>query len=408
MHILLIHQAFATINEPGGTRHHELAQYLVQRGHRVTIIASSVSYITGKTLTTDTNEKGISIIRAYVYQAHHKSFVHRVFAFVSFMLSSFIEGLKIKDVDLIWGTSPPIFQGITAWALARLKRIPFLFEVRDLWPAFAISVGVLKNGFLIRISEWLERFLYRAADRVMVNSPGYITHVQNKGASQVELVPNGVDAGMFTPVQRGESFRQSHNLKDKFVILYAGAHGMSNDLTVVLDAANILQKEPVPLKGTGSSIQIVLLGDGKEKSNLRAQAEKMALENVSFIDSVPKSGMADALSASDACIAILKPIEWYKATYPNKVFDYMAAGRPIVLAIDGVIREVVDAAECGVFAEPGNATALADAMRELAKSPAQSQEMGKKGRDYVEKHFDRVKTAEKLTGILEELTAHEK
>ena len=395
MHILLIHQAFATINEPGGTRHHELARYLVQHGHRVTIIASSVSYITGKTLATEANEKGISIIRAYVYQAHHKSFVHRVFAFVSFMVSSFIEGLKIKDVDLIWGTSPPIFQGITAWALARLKRIPFLFEVRDLWPAFAISVGVLKNGFLIRLSEWLERFLYRAADRIMVNSPGYITHVQNKGASQVELVPNGVDVGMFDPGGRGESFRQSHNLNNKFVILYAGAHGMSNDLTVVLDAAEILRAD--------KNIQIVLLGDGKEKANLRAQAEKMALENVSFIASVPKSEMANALSASNACIAILKPIEWYKATYPNKVFDYMAAGRPIVLAIDGVIREVVDAAECGIFAEPGNALALANAMRELAKNPDQSQEMGKKGREYAEKHFDRVKTAEQLVEILEKM-----
>ncbi|MBT3322251.1 MAG: glycosyltransferase family 4 protein [Anaerolineae bacterium] len=395
MHILLIHQAFATVNEPGGTRHHELARYLVQRGHRVTIIASSVSYITGKSLATEEKEKGISIIRAYVYQAHHKSFVHRVFAFLSFMASSFIEGLKVKDIDLIWGTSPPIFQGITAWALARLKRIPFLFEVRDLWPAFAISVGVLKNSFLIRISEWLERFLYRAADRVMVNSPGYITHVQGLGAKRVELVPNGVDAGMFAPAQRGETFRQSHNLNDKFVILYAGAHGMSNDLGVVLDAAENLREE--------KNIQIVLLGDGKEKANLQAQAEKMALENISFITSVPKSGMADALAASDACLAILKPIEWYKATYPNKVFDYMAAGRPIVLAIDGVIREVVDAARCGIFTEPGDARMLANAMRELANSLVRSREMGLAGRRYVEEHFDRAELAEHLVGILEKM-----
>ena len=395
MHILLIHQAFATINEPGGTRHHELARYLVQRGHRVTIIASSVSYITGKKSSADEKEAGITILRAYVYQAHHKSFVHRVFAFFSFMLSSFFAGLRVKDADLIWGTSPPIFQGITAWALARLKRIPFLFEVRDLWPAFAISVGVLKNGFLIRASEWLEGFLYRAADRVVINSPGYRTHVQNKGARRVELVPNGVDVEMFDPGGRGESFRQPHNLQEKFVVLYAGAHGMSNDLGVVLKSAEILRHE--------KNIQIVLLGDGKEKENLQAQAEKMMLENLSFIASVPKSEMANALSASDACIAILKPIEWYKATYPNKVFDYMAAGRPIVLAIDGVIREVVDSAKCGIFAEPGDATALADAIRKLAKNPALSRKMGVKGRAYVEKYFDRTRTAEQLVEILEEM-----
>ena len=402
MHILIIHQAFAALSEPGGTRHHELARYLVQRGHRVTIIASPVSYITGDASPHVFAENGggqgggePEIIRAYVYQAHHKSFVHRVFAFVSFMASSFFVGLKVKDVDLIWGTSPPIFQGITAWALSRLKRIPFLFEVRDLWPAFAISVGVLKNGILIGASEWLERFLYRAADRVMVNSPGYVTHVRGLGAKRVELVPNGADAGMFAPAKKGESFRQFHSLKSKFVVLYAGAHGMSNDLGIVLGAAEILQEE--------KDIQIVLLGDGKEKATLQAQAEKMTLKNLSFIASVPKSGMADALAASDACIAILKPIEWYKTTYPNKVFDYMAAGRPIALAIDGVIREVVEAAGCGIFAEPGDAAALADAIRALAADPARSREMGLAGRRYVEENFDRTALAEQLMGILEEM-----
>ena len=400
MHILIIHQAFAALNEPGGTRHHELARYLVQRGHRVTIIASPVSYITGTGekipfVRREEPEEGITILRSYVYRAHHKSFVHRVFAFVSFMASSFLVGLRVKNVDLVWGTSPPIIQGITAWALSRLKRIPFLFEVRDLWPAFAISVGVLKNGILIWASEWLERFLYRNADRVMVNSPGYVDHVQDLGAKQVELIPNGADAGMFDPAKDGAMFRSSHSLEDKFVILYAGAHGMSNDLGVVLDAAQLVRDEP--------KIHIVLLGDGKEKANLQARAAEMELENLSFIASVPKSGMANALAASDACLAILKPIEWYKTTYPNKVFDYMAAGRPVILAIDGVIREVVDAANCGIFAEPGNATALANAMRQLATDPEKSRTMGLAGRTYVEAHFDRAALAEELTGILEEM-----
>jgi glycosyltransferase involved in cell wall biosynthesis len=398
MHILIIHQAFAALNEPGGTRHHELARYLVRRGHRVTIIASPVSYITGKGEAKkhiETPEKGITIIRSYVYRAHHKSFVHRVFAFVSFMTSSFFAGLRVKNVDLIWGTSPPIFQGITAWALARLKRVPFLFEVRDLWPAFAISVGVLKNGILIWASEWLERFLYRAADRVMVNSPGYIAHVRDLGAKRVEFVPNGADAGMFDPAKDGARFRSSHSLEDKFVVLYAGAHGMSNDLGVVLDAAQLMRDTP--------QIHIVLLGDGKEKANLQARAADLNLQNLSFIASVPKSEMADALAGADACLAILKPIEWYKTTYPNKVFDYMAAGRPIVLAIDGVVREVVDAAGCGVFAEPGKPAALADAIRQLFADPEKSRAMGLAGRVYVEEHFDRAELADKLAGILEEM-----
>jgi glycosyltransferase involved in cell wall biosynthesis len=400
MHILIIHQAFASLNEPGGTRHHEFARLLSAHGHQVTVIASPVSYITGdKTSLAPAKQEGdIRVLRASVYSAHHKSFVHRVVAFVSFMVSSFWLGLGVKNVDLVWGTSPPIFQGLTAWALARLKGAKFLFEVRDLWPQFAIAVGVLTNPLLIRVAEWLERFLYRHADQVMVNSPGFREHVEGRGAKRVELVPNGADPSMFDPADRGMTFRQSYHLADKFVVMYAGAHGMSNDLGVVLEAAKILQDVTVTSEVTVTSdIQIVLLGDGKEKPNLQVRADEMGLSNVTFAPSVPKTDMPDALAAADACIAILKPLEEYKTTYPNKVFDYMAAGRPVALAIDGVIREVVEAAGCGVFAEPGNPSALAEADKEEVGA------MGLAGRKYLEQHFSRAVIGEKLIGLLEEM-----
>ncbi len=206
MHILIIHQAFASLDEPGGTRHHEFARLLSAHGHKVTVIASPVSYITGAPLRLppfaeqmggvprrgEGGQDEITILRASVYSAHHKSFVHRVFAFISFMVSSFWLGLSVRNVDLVWGTSPPILQGVTAWALARLKGAKFLFEVRDLWPKFAIAVGVLTNPALIRATEWLERFLYRHADRVMVNSPGFREHVEARGAKRVDLVPEWV------------------------------------------------------------------------------------------------------------------------------------------------------------------------------------------------------------------------
>ncbi|HAD07674.1 MAG TPA: glycosyltransferase WbuB, partial [Anaerolineaceae bacterium] len=198
MHVLLIHQAFASLDEAGGTRHYEMARFLVSRGHRVTIITSPVSYLTGKSrqsrirwVERDQPEAGITILRVYTYPALHRSFFHRVISFFSFMVSSFLVGLSVKGVDLVWGTSPPIFQGVTAWLIARLKGVRFLFEVRDLWPAFAVAAGVLRNPLLIRLSEWLERFLYRHADRLMVNSPGFIEHVSSRGARWVELVPNG-------------------------------------------------------------------------------------------------------------------------------------------------------------------------------------------------------------------------
>ncbi|HEY9088277.1 MAG TPA: glycosyltransferase family 4 protein, partial [Anaerolineaceae bacterium] len=340
MHILLIHQSFAGLDEVGGTRHIEMARYLVQRGHRVTVIASTVNYLTGQSragrrrlVQTQAAEPGITILRAYTYPAFHRSFVHRFFSFISFMVTSFLAGLRVRQVDLVWGSSPPIFQGVTAWLLARLKGAPFLFEIRDLWPEFPIAVGVLRNKTLIALSRWLERFLYRRADRVIVNSPGFIQHVTSRGARQVTLVPNGADPDMFDPTLDGTAFRAAHGLEGKFVVLYAGAHGVSNDLGIVVSAADLLRGEP--------AVQFVFIGDGKEKAKLVERANALGLNNITFLPSIPKQQIPEALAAADACLAILKPLEMYKTTYPNKVFDYMAAARPVLLAIDGVVREVV-------------------------------------------------------------------
>jgi len=398
MHILIIHQAFASLEEPGGTRHFELARQLVSSGHRVTVIASPVSYITGSRTqpavqtSSFSAPPGLTILRASVYAAHHKSFLHRMLAFLSFMISSFWIGLGVRQVDLVWGTSPPIFQGVTALGLARLKGARFLFEVRDLWPDFAVAVGVLRSRLLIRLSEWLESLLYRKADCIMVNSPGFVDHVRSRGARHVELVPNGADPAMFDPQADGIAFRQQHALKANFIALYAGAHGMSNDLGVVIDAALLLRDEPV---------QIVLVGDGKEKPALMKRATDLGLRNLTFLPSVPKRHMPEVLAAADAGIAILKPIPAYKTTYPNKVFDYMAAGRPVVLAIDGVIREVVEAAGCGEFAGPGDALALTNAIKRLAADPDRARRMGMAGRKYVEDHFSRDRIARRLMSVLE-------
>jgi glycosyltransferase involved in cell wall biosynthesis len=404
MHILLIHQAFAALDEPGGTRHHELARFLVSKGHQVTVIASPVSYLTGEktqpppVLSQNGSHRkraGLTILRASVYSAHHKSFFHRLLAFFSFMLSSFFIGLSVQNVDAVWGTSPPIFQGVTAWALARLKGARFLFEVRDLWPDFAIAVGVLKNPILIQMSLWLERFLYRRADQMVVNSPGYVEHVQARGARSVELIPNGADPEMFNPLDIGVKFRSSNNLKNKFVVLYAGAHGISNDLEVVLEAAGLLVRR--------LDLLFILLGDGKEKPRLQARVRELGLKNVLFLPPVPKSEMGMVLAGADVCLAILKPLDEYKTTYPNKVFDYMAAGRPVILAIDGVIREVVEAAHCGIFCWPGEALALADAVLQLASNRDEAMRMGLAGRAYLEEHFSREQMAGKLEKLFTEL-----
>ncbi|MGC8856582.1 MAG: glycosyltransferase family 4 protein, partial [Anaerolineae bacterium] len=173
----------------------------------------------------------------------------------------------------------------------------------------------------------------------------------------------------------------------------AGAHGLSNDLGIALEAAQRLEDLP--------QVMLVLIGDGKEKPTLMAQAEAMNLHNVLFLPSLPKSQIGEALAAADACLAILKPLEEYKTTYPNKVFDYMAAGRPVVLAIDGVIRQVVEAAGCGIYAAPGQPAEVERAIRTLAANPAAAHQMGRQGRRYLEENFSRQKMAEKLLEMLE-------
>ncbi|NIM95618.1 MAG: glycosyltransferase [Anaerolineales bacterium] len=400
MHILLIHQAFAAITEPGGTRHHEMARYLVEKGHRVTVITGQTSYLTGretvdqKGTVVEVDDVGVEIIRTYSSTWLHQSFFRRVISFFSFMLSSFFIGFRVGKVDLVWGTSPPLFQGMTAWLLARLKGAPFLFEVRDLWPYFAVEVGVLQNPVIIRLSEFLEAFLYRRADRIVVNSPGYIGHVSERGGRKVDLIPNGVDTSMFDPDADGGEYREIFQADDKYVVLYAGAHGISNDLGVVIEAAGKLRSE--------EGVIFVLVGDGKEKPNLIELAKSMDIDNVLFQSPVPKQDISQVLAAADLCIAILKPIEAFRVTYPNKVFDYMAAGRPVLLAIDGVIREVVEEAEAGVFVPPGDSSELAERVILLSEDREKGICMGQSGRRYVEKHFDRRDHVDEMVKIFED------
>ena len=407
MHILLIHQAFTGIDQPGGTRHAELADHLAARGHRVTVIASSISYLTGKKEASrsslDRGSKSpsrVEILRAYTYPALHRSFMHRTLSFLSFTVASFFMGMRVDHIDLVWGTSPPIFQGLTAWAVARLRRVPFLFEVRDLWPAFAIAVGVLSNPILIRALQWLERFLYRKADLLVVNSPGFIEHVRARGAARIELVPNGTEVSMFAPQSKGGDFRQKHDLTGKFIALYAGAHGMSNDLGILLEAAEILKDR--------DEIAFVLVGDGKDKPDLISRAEELQLYNLLFLPPVPKAEIPDVLAAADACVAILKPVPLYGTVYPNKVFDYMAAGRPVILAMQGVIRQVVESAQAGIPVPPGEPGSLAEAISTLADDPESGGEMGLNGYEYVKKHFNRPDQAEKFAQIIENLVDRNK
>ncbi len=408
MNLLLIHQAFVSSKEAGGTRHSELARQLADRGLKLKVVTSLVSYLTNQSVTSGgatakgllysrEDVEGVTVIRARTPAVLHKGFGWRILSFLVFAVTSVWAGLRSGPVDIVMGTTPPIFQAPSAWLVARLRRKPFLLEVRDLWPDFAIDMGVLRNPLVIRAARLLERFLYRAADRIIVNSPAYRDYLLEKGIApeKIAFVPNGVDVEMFQTPATGTAIRERFGLQDKVVVVYAGAHGMANDLRTVLAAADRLRSV--------ETIHFLFVGDGKEKANLEAEAQRLALPNVTFAGSIPKDQMPEVLAAADLCLATLMNIKMFSMTYPNKVFDYMAAGRPTVLGIDGVIRKVIEDSDGGLYVPPGDAPALSDAIDRLAADPDRRRAMGARARDYVATHFNRRDQALEFFRVLESL-----
>ena len=403
VNLLILHQNFVDPAHPGGTRHYELAQRLAAAGHRVVIVAADVDYLSGQKIPRPAGGRHeqmgppgatFEVRRAFALAGTQKSLFRRVLSYLVFMWTSFWVVLRTPDIDVIFGTTPPIFQLAAAWLAAKLRRRPFVLEVRDLWPAFAVDMGILKNRFLIWLAERIERFFYHAARHVIVNSPAYATHVQAAGvpAERITVIPNGVDCSQFDPQGNGEAIRRQFEVEDKFLVVYAGALGPANDIGTILSAAEHLRHEP--------AIHILLVGGGKEEPRLTALARTKKLDNVTFGGTLPKQHMPELLAAADACLATLQNIPMFRTTYPNKVFDYMAAGRPTVLAIDGVIREVVDDAHGGLFVPPGDATALAEALRHLAADPDMAHRLGASAREYVAAHFDRDEQAARLEEVL--------
>jgi glycosyltransferase involved in cell wall biosynthesis len=397
MKILLLNQAFVSPDEPGHTRHFEMAQYLLAHGHELVIVASDLNYQTGQRtmerhgLFTEQVIDGVRVLRSYSYPTLHRSYFWRIVSFFSFMFSSVWTALSVKDADLIMGTTPQIFQAVSAWFVAFVRNKPFLLEVRDLWPEFGVSMGVIKNPIVIALARWLERFLYARATHILVNSPAYKEYMVAIGVpeNKITYIPYGTDVDMFNPNVDGLAVRKKLGIEDKFVVLYAGALGQANDIYTVLCAAQHLKDE--------DHIRFVLWGDGKERPNLQAEAERLELQNVIFAGVCPKKEMPFVIASSDVCLAILQNVPMFRTTYPNKVFDYMAAARATVLVIDGVIREVIESSDGGVFVEPANDKLLAQTILELSKNPQRVRQMGANARAYLVQRLDRrEKLAETL------------
>jgi glycosyltransferase involved in cell wall biosynthesis len=398
MHVLLIHQAFAGPDDPGGTRHYELGSSLVAHGHRVTVIASAVNYLTG-TRARGGDEgvpDGMRIVRIPLRENLHRSYWARTTSFFAFARAAARVARAVKGVDVVWGTSPPLVQLLPAWLASRRCPGGLVFEERDLWPEFAIAMGVVRDGPVAKAALAFKRLMYARARRVVINSPGFLQFLRGYGVpdAKVRVVPNGVDIQQFRPEDRGETFRREWEADERFVVLYAGALGPANALETVLDAADALR---------GTPALFVLAGDGKARPELEQAAAARALTNVRFVPAQPKRAVPQLIAAADACLATLRDIPLFRTTYPNKVFDYMAAGRAVLLGIDGVIRDVVERAHGGLFFTPGDGNALAGRVREMMRDPAGVRVMGDRGRRAVCDAFDRRLQAAQIEDLFTSL-----
>ncbi len=403
MRIVLFHQYFLGQNDSGGSRWNELSSFFYNKATICTdVIAGNVHYATGKRIlpnrwcNKEAVEEGVTLYRTWTYSGYNANFFGRILGYLSYMLSSLVMALRLPKPDLYLVTSPSIFVGVSAIIASRIKKVPFIVEVRDLWPESAVATGVLTNRFLLKILYRLEYKLYKDAQTIVVLTPAFkeniIVRYPNFG-DKIEVITNGADFSIMDKPHHAEQIRQKHQWSDKKLFTYLGAHGVANDLMQVVEVAYTLRGN---LK-----IHFVLIGDGMQKKALQEQAKRYALTNLEFIDSVPKHEVADYIYASDICMAILKKTDTFKTVYPNKVFDYMSCKKPVLVTIDGITRTLVEEANCGLYAPPEDVEAFKRAVEKMLQtSKEELKSLGENGYRHVKVHFDRDKLAEKYITII--------
>ena len=412
MKILLIHQYFLEQDDPGGSRFNEMTRTWSEQGHEITVLGGMMhanksekrQEYKGKYFVKKQHDK-VAVWRCHVSESYNKNFLGRLWGYFSFVFSSIWAGIfkTSGKYDLILVTSPPLFVGITAYVLSQLKRIPFVFEIRDLWPESAIDTGVVTNRLIIKFAYWFEAFIYRKATMINVLTPAFRnTLIEKKKvpAEKIIFIPNAADFSLSDEVLKNfnsDAFRKAEGIEDKFVITYVGAHGVANHLIQILDTAELLKDTPVLFQ---------LIGDGMQKNMLKQEAAKRGLANVRFIDSVPKKEVFKYIIASDMGTSVLKRVDTFKTIYSNKSFDYMACKKPILLVIDGVSRELVEEADCGIFAEPERPEDIAAKIKIYLNNPALLIKQGENGYQYAKNHFDREKLAIKYLSHLEQVIGH--
>lgn len=403
MRILYFHQHFTTPQGSTGTRSYEMSRRLVERGHEVTIVCGS--YAMANSGVDAPIQKGmrvgmvdgIRVMEICLPYSNHDSLLKRSTTFLRYAWRSVRIAVK-EDYDVLFATSTPLTAGIPGIVMKFFRKKVFVFEVRDLWPELPREMGVIKNPVVLAAMSLIEWLSYRQADACIGLSPGIVKGVKRRAPKNrpVAMVPNGCDLDLFCRGKR-EELNMSGVKKDDFVAVFTGAHGMANGLGAVLDAAAVLKKR------ARADIKLVFIGDGKVKPELVHRAEEEELENCLFFEPVPKDQLNRILASADAGMMILANIPaFYYGTSPNKFFDYIASGLPVINNYPGWLTDLIREHECGIAIGPSDPEAFADALIEMADNPDATRRMGGKARLLAETKFSRDVLAEQFCGFLEE------
>ena len=405
-HILFVTAYYPPEIAAAGTQNRETAIRLARMGHQVTVLTMLPNYPNGVVPPEYRNGArrrevmdGVTVIRVWSYISANKGFFRRILAMVSFgCLAGFSGARAVGKPDVIITVSPPLFTAIAGRVLAWRKRCPLVFNPHDLWPEAAVQMGALRNPLLVWLSKRLEVSTYRKAKLVWTVTQGARATLIRRGvpAEKVFAQPIGADVHMFRPAPRDEAraaLGWDQQFGDDFLVIYAGAIGLAHGLGLILRAAERLRDQP--------GIRFLLIGEGATKAELMEDAEQRGLRNVTFLPAQPHSRMPQITSAADACVVALRPLPLFKDTLPSKMFEIMACGRPILLAVDGEARSMaVDDAGAALYVQPEDDAALAQAILTLRAQPQLAETLGRRGREYALAQLDRDRLVARLNARL--------
>lgn len=413
MKILYISQYFPPEMGAPAARASELAQHWAQAGHEVSVLTGFPNHPTGvvpaewrgrlRRLTYHENAGRVDVFRTWLWPLPNRKAHERMRNYASFCVSAALRGLAIPRPDVIIASSPQLLVGLSGWWIAFARQVPFVFEVRDLWPESLTAVGIGdENSLLHHVLAAVAKFLYERSDRIVVVTLAFKDHLMQHWRvppEKIAVVENGVETDLFTssPSAANAALRKELGAEGKFLVCYIGTMGMAHGLETLLDAAGQLQRQ-------SSNAQFLLVGEGAEKERIKNIAQSRGLANISFLDQQPREKIPAFISASDACLVLLKKTAVFKTVIPTKMLEFMSCARPVILGVDGQAREIIEAAGAGLVIEPENADALVAAIDRLSVDRELGKQLGQSGREYILRNFSRGRTAEKYIDVLQSMT----